>query len=83
MCSFFMYVIKRAVNIAADHLAPVVPKMGDKLKTILGDEDKDKIGHLLTIGTHEEIQEGVVKPDHSGKVKSFQMRLLCKIESDN
>jgi hypothetical protein len=75
-----MYVIKRAVNIAANHLSPVVPKLGDKLKIILGEDDKDKIGHLLNIGTHKDVQEGLVRLDHSGEVKSFQMRLLCKME---
>ena len=39
----------RTVNIAADHLAPVVPSRGDKVKVILGDEDKDMTGQLLSI----------------------------------
>ena len=32
--------LPRTVNIAAEHLAPVVPSRGDKVKVILGDEDK-------------------------------------------
>ena len=39
----------RTVNIAADHLAPVVPSRGDKVKVILGDEDKEQTGQLLSI----------------------------------
>ena len=39
----------RVVNIAAEHLAPVVPSRGDKVKVILGDEDKDMTGLLLSI----------------------------------
>ena len=42
-------VLARTVNIAADHLAPVVPSRGDKVKVILGDEDKDMTGQLLSI----------------------------------
>ena len=39
----------RTVNIAADHLTPVVPSRGDKVKVILGDEDKEQTGQLLSI----------------------------------
>ena len=39
----------RTVNIGADHLAPVVPSRGDKVKVILGDEDKEQTGQLLSI----------------------------------
>ena len=44
-----MMLILRTVNIAADHLAPVVPSRGDKVKVILGDEDKEQTGQLLSI----------------------------------
>ena len=37
------------MNIGADHLAPVVPSRGDKVKVILGDEDKEQTGQLLSI----------------------------------
>lgn len=49
MCSVFLHEEERTVNIAADHLAPVVPSRGDKVKVILGDEDKDMTGQLLSI----------------------------------
>ena len=39
----------RVVNIPAADLAPVVPSRGDKVKVILGDEDKDQSGQLLSI----------------------------------
>ena len=69
----------RTVNIQADHLAPVVPSRGDKVKVILGDEDKDMTGQLLSIDS----QEGVVKLDHSGDVKMLQLKYLCKMKSDD
>ena len=46
----------RVVNIQADHLAPVVPSRGDKVKVILGDEDKDMTGQLLSIDSQVLIQ---------------------------
>ena len=87
----------RTVNIAADHLAPVVPSRGDKVKVILGDEDKDMTGQLLSIDSQVScnslsllqlslincsVQEGVVKLDHSGDVKMLQLKYLCKMKSD-
>lgn len=79
MCSVFLHDEERTVNIAADHLAPVVPSRGDKVKVILGDEDKDMTGQLLSIDS----QEGVVKLDHSGDVKMLQLKYLCKMKSDD
>ena len=87
----------RTVNIAADHLAPVVPSRGDKVKVILGDEDKDMTGQLLSIDSQVSsnslslsqlslincsVKEGVVKLDHSGDVKMLQLKYLCKMKSD-
>ena len=79
MCSVFLHEEERTVNIAADHLAPVVPSRGDKVKVILGDEDKEQTGQLLSIDS----QEGVVKLDHSGDVKMLQLKYLCKMKSDD
>ena len=39
----------RVVTIPASDLDPVVPSRGDKVKVILGDEDKDQSGQLLSI----------------------------------
>merc|ERR1719445_2375120 len=79
MCSVFLHEEERTVNIAADHLAPVVPSRGDKVKVILGDEDKEQTGQLLSIDS----QEGVVKLDHSGDVKMLQLKYLCKMKSED
>ena len=49
-------ILFRVVNIQADHLAPVVPSRGDKVKVILGDEDKDMTGQLLSIDSQVLIQ---------------------------
>ena len=92
------FLLLRTVNIGADHLAPVVPSRGDKVKVILGDEDKDMTGQLLSIDSQVTIslyhfiadfnflfsfQEGVVKLDHSGDVKMLQLKYLCKMKSDD
>ena len=49
MCSVFLYEEARTINIAAEHLAPVEPARGDKVKVILGDEDREMTGQLLSI----------------------------------
>jgi len=79
MCSVFLYEEDRTVNVAAEHLAPVEPARGDKVKVILGDEDKEMTGQLLSIDS----QEGVVKLDHSCDVKMLQLKYLCKMKSDD
>jgi len=79
MCSVFLHDEERVVNIASDHLTPVVPSRGDKVKVILGDEDKEQTGQLLSIDS----QEGVVKLDVSGDVKMLQLKYLCKMKSDD
>ena len=76
----------------------MVPSRGDKVKVILGDEDKDMTGQLLSIDSQVAIliieyllglknlfsfQEGVVKLDHSGDVKMLQLKYLCKMKSDD
>ena len=66
------YDFPRTVNIGADHLAPVVPSRGDKVKVILEGEDKEQIGQLLYIDS----QKGVVKLDHSGDVKMLHLKCL-------
>merc|ERR1719273_883328 len=74
MCSVFLNEEERTINIAAEHLQPVTPVRGDKIKVIMG-EDHDSTGHLLSIDG----QEGVVKLDQSGDVKLLQMKFLCKM----
>ena len=76
----------------------MVPSRGDKVKVILGDEDKDMTGQLLSIDSQVRgrgtrgwggeyivfcLQEGVVKLDHSGDVKMLQLKYLCKMKSDD
>jgi len=78
-CSVYLHEEERVVTIPACDLDPVVPSRGDKVKVILGDEDKDQSGQLLSIDS----QEGVVKLDHSGDVKMLQLKYLCKMKSDD
>ena len=63
----------RTVSIAAEHLQPVQPTRGTKVKVILG-EDRDSTGLLLSIDS----QEGVVKLDQNGDVKMLQLKYFCK-----
>ena len=56
MMVMIIMILFRVVNIQADHLAPVVPSRGDKVKVILGDEDKDMTGQLLSIDSQVLIQ---------------------------
>lgn len=77
MCSVFLPDEDRTVNIPAEHLQPVQPVRGDKVKVIMG-EDRDLTGSLLSIDS----QEGVVKLDPSGDVKMLQLKYLCKMRSD-
>lgn len=78
-CSVFLPDEDRVMTLSAEFLQPVVPSRGDKVKVILGDEDKDQTGQLLSIDS----QEGVVKLDHSGDVKMLQLKYLCKMKSDD
>jgi len=78
-CSVYLHEEERVVTIPGVDLMPVVPSRGDKVKVILGDEDKDQSGQLLSIDS----QEGVVKLDNSGDVKMLQLKYLCKMKSDD
>ncbi len=46
------------MTLAAENLQPVVPSRGDKVKVILGDEDKDQTGQLLSIDSQVTRMEG-------------------------
>ncbi|RXG52724.1 Transcription elongation factor SPT5 [Armadillidium vulgare] len=76
MCSIFLPEEERVVNIIGEHLEPVAPSPGDKIKVIYG-EERDQTGSLLSI----DCNEGVVKMDHSD-VKILQFRYLCKMKQD-
>ncbi|XP_037068166.1 transcription elongation factor SPT5-like [Pollicipes pollicipes] len=73
VCSLFLPDEDRVVNMVADHLEPVRPQRGDRVKVILG-EDREASGQLLSI----DHQEGVVKLDQED-VKMLQLRYLCKL----
>lgn len=77
MCSVFLPDEDRTVSIAAEHLQPVQPVRGDRVKVIMG-EDRDSTGSLLSIDS----QEGVVKIDQSGDVKMLQLKYLCKMKEE-
>lgn len=78
MSSVFLPDEDRTVSIPPEHLQPVVPVRGNKVKVIMGD-DRESTGTLLAIDT----QEGVVKLDQSGDVKMLQMKYLCKMKADD
>lgn len=71
-----LYLLKedRVVNIVSDHLEPVVPRSGDKVQVIFG-EDREATGELLSIDNNE----GVVKMDgKDGDIRLLHLRYLCK-----
>ncbi|GAB6022325.1 transcription elongation factor spt5 [Chamberlinius hualienensis] len=72
MCSVFLLEEDRVVNILGEHLEPSIPKRGDKVKVLIGDE-RENVGELVSI----DHQEGVVRID--GDVKLLQLRYLCKL----
>ncbi|KAA0192293.1 hypothetical protein HAZT_HAZT006833 [Hyalella azteca] len=74
-CSVFLPEEERVVNINGEHLEPVVPVQGDRVKVIFG-EDREQMGSLLSIDNNE----GVVNMDHSD-LKMLQLRYLCKMSS--
>lgn len=74
-CSVFLPEEERVVNIVGEHLEPVVPTQGDKVKVIFG-EEREQTGSLLSIDRNE----GVVKLD-LGEVRLFQLKYLCKMKS--
>ncbi|XP_046987782.1 transcription elongation factor SPT5 [Schistocerca americana] len=75
MCSVFLLQEDRTVNILAEHLEPVLPQQGDRVKVILG-EEREAVGKLISIDN----QDGVVKVE-SGDVKMLQLRFLCKLRT--
>lgn len=75
MCAIFLPDEDRTVNLECDQLEPVVPKRGDHVKVIVG-EDREAVGVLLSIDN----QEGVVKINNE-EVKMLQLRFLCKMKA--
>ena len=73
-CAVFLPEEERVVNINGEHLEPVVPAPGNKVKVIFG-EDREQVGQLLSIDN----QEGVVNMEHSD-VKMLNLRYLCKLK---
>uniref|UniRef100_T1IQH2 Transcription elongation factor SPT5 n=1 Tax=Strigamia maritima TaxID=126957 RepID=T1IQH2_STRMM len=78
MCSVFLVKEDRVVSILSDHLEPVIPQQGNKVKVIFGD-DREITGKLLSI----DHQEGVVESDQGGEIKMLQLRFLCKMGEKN
>ena len=75
MCAIFLPEEDRTVNLEWDQLEPVIPKRGDRVKVIVG-EDREAVGVLLSIDN----QEGVVKINNE-EVKMLQLRFLCKMKA--
>ena len=73
MCTLYLPVEDRSLNVLSEHLEPVIPARGDRVK-VVGGEEREQAGSLLSI----DHSEGVVKLD-SGDVKMLQLRFLCKM----
>lgn len=79
MCSVFLLKEDRVVNILSEHLEPVLPRSGDKVKVIFG-EDRESTGELLSIDNNE----GVIKMDgKDGDIRLLNLRYLCKYRKDH
>ncbi|ERL95479.1 hypothetical protein D910_12741 [Dendroctonus ponderosae] len=72
MCSVFLPIEDRVVNILADHLDPVRPQRGDQFKVIIG-EEREQTGELLSIDSHE----GVVKIKND--ITMLPLQNLCRM----
>lgn len=96
MCSVFLPDEDRTVSIAAEHLQPVQPSRGDRVKVIMGKSYFEKIRFFfynLSLFAGEDrdstgsllsidSQEGVVKLDQNGDVKMLQLKFLCKLKDE-
>ncbi|CAH1787389.1 unnamed protein product [Owenia fusiformis] len=76
MCSVFITSEDRVVNVGAEHIQPVIPEKGDKVKVIQG-EDRESTGQLLSIDS----QEGVVKMEN-GSLKMLPLSYLCRMPAE-
>lgn len=74
-CSVFLPEEDRVVNIPGEHLEPVAPSRGDRVKVIMG-EERESTGVLLSFDN----PDGVVKSD-DGKIKMLDMNFLCKMNA--
>ncbi|XP_074659963.1 transcription elongation factor SPT5-like isoform X2 [Tubulanus polymorphus] len=76
MCSLYLAEESRVVNVASEHLEPVRPRAGDKVKVLFG-EERESTGNLLSIDG----AEGVVKTDQ-GNLKLLNLKNLCKVPNE-
>ncbi|EGI69080.1 Transcription elongation factor SPT5 [Acromyrmex echinatior] len=75
ICTVYLPMENRAVSIVRRQLDFVVPSCGDRVKVILGEENREAVGTLLSI----DYQEGVVKLT-TDEIKFVQFRFLGKME---
>ncbi|KAG5317531.1 SPT5H factor, partial [Pseudoatta argentina] len=75
VCTVYLPMENRAVSIVCRQLDFVVPSCGDRVKVILGEENREAVGTLLSIDN----QEGVVKLT-TDEIKFVQFRFLGKME---
>lgn len=73
-CAVFLESEDRTVSVLGEHLEPVLPQRGDRVKFLVG-EDREATGQLLSIDS----QEGVVKMDASDEIKMIPLNYLCKM----
>lgn len=76
MCTLYILEEDKVVSVASEHLEPVVPQKGNRVKVIVG-EERECTGSLLSIDGNE----GVVKLDR-GKIQMLQLTYLCRMPHD-
>jgi transcription elongation factor SPT5 len=76
MCTLFLPEEDKVISVASEHLEPVLPDKGDRVKVIIGDE-REFTGNLLSIDG----LEGVVKLDR-GNLSMCPLNYLCKMPKE-
>lgn len=74
-CGVFLPQEDRTITIASDQLEPVIPKVGDDVKVIMGD-DRESVGKLVEIDGTDYIC------NLDGNLTYKQQRHLCKLKQD-
>lgn len=76
MCTLFISEEDKVVSVASEHLEPICPDKGDRVKVIIG-EEREFTGTLLSIDGGE----GVVKLDR-GNLSMCPLHFLCKMQKE-
>lgn len=77
--SIFLPSEERTVNIAAQHLEPVIPTPGDRVKVIYGDQFRESVGSLLSIDGLEGVVQLDVTDEGAAGIRLININHLCRM----